>query len=237
MNLFAGNTGLEATPQTQSRALDWHRIDTVLLDMDGTLLDLHFDNHVWDTVVPKAYAAHLNIPAHRAQLLIQARVNAVTGTIPFYSFAHWHDYTGLDIVALHRLAARLIGFRPGAENFLSTLRKRGKRVIIATNADRQCLGVKDEVLAISNCVDQVISSHDFGIPKEQQAFWQALQDTTSFDPTRTLFVDDTHRVLDAASQFGITETWAVSNPDSKRPPKQQDAYPSLNHFDEICPSR
>ena len=25
--------------------LAWDEIDTVLLDMDGTLLDLHFDNH------------------------------------------------------------------------------------------------------------------------------------------------------------------------------------------------
>ncbi|HBT55971.1 MAG TPA: haloacid dehalogenase, partial [Pseudomonas sp.] len=27
--------------------LNWNAIDTVLLDMDGTLLDLHFDNHFW----------------------------------------------------------------------------------------------------------------------------------------------------------------------------------------------
>ncbi|MEC8348362.1 MAG: haloacid dehalogenase, partial [Pseudomonadota bacterium] len=29
-------------------ALDWQNIDTVLLDVDGTLLDLHYDNFVWD---------------------------------------------------------------------------------------------------------------------------------------------------------------------------------------------
>ena len=27
--------------------LAWRDIDTVLLDMDGTLLDLHYDNHFW----------------------------------------------------------------------------------------------------------------------------------------------------------------------------------------------
>ncbi|MEC7663678.1 MAG: haloacid dehalogenase, partial [Pseudomonadota bacterium] len=27
-------------------ALDWQNIDTVLLDVDGTLLDLHYDNFV-----------------------------------------------------------------------------------------------------------------------------------------------------------------------------------------------
>ena len=32
---------------------DWQEIDTVLLDMDGTLLDLHYDNYFWLTHIPK----------------------------------------------------------------------------------------------------------------------------------------------------------------------------------------
>ncbi|MGD8938682.1 MAG: haloacid dehalogenase, partial [Gammaproteobacteria bacterium] len=35
--------------------IDWTQIDTVLLDMDGTLLDLHFDNHFWREHVPLRY--------------------------------------------------------------------------------------------------------------------------------------------------------------------------------------
>ena len=31
--------------------IDWTQLDTILLDMDGTLLDLEFDNHFWGTVV------------------------------------------------------------------------------------------------------------------------------------------------------------------------------------------
>jgi 5'-nucleotidase len=33
---------------------DWREIDTVLLDMDGTLLDLEFDSHFWLSLVPQA---------------------------------------------------------------------------------------------------------------------------------------------------------------------------------------
>ena len=36
--------------------LDWSRIDTVLLDMDGTLLDLNFDNYFWQKHLPLRYA-------------------------------------------------------------------------------------------------------------------------------------------------------------------------------------
>ena len=35
----------------------WMRVETVLLDLDGTLLDLAFDNYFWRERVPAAYAA------------------------------------------------------------------------------------------------------------------------------------------------------------------------------------
>ncbi|MDH3916294.1 MAG: haloacid dehalogenase, partial [Chromatiales bacterium] len=34
---------------------DWSTVDTVLLDMDGTLLDLRFDNYFWQELVPSRY--------------------------------------------------------------------------------------------------------------------------------------------------------------------------------------
>lgn len=34
----------------------WDEIESVLLDMDGTLLDLNYDNRVWNELVPAAFA-------------------------------------------------------------------------------------------------------------------------------------------------------------------------------------
>ncbi len=34
----------------------WDEINTVLMDMDGTLLDLYFDNHFWQELIPLRYA-------------------------------------------------------------------------------------------------------------------------------------------------------------------------------------
>ncbi|HNG60363.1 MAG TPA: haloacid dehalogenase, partial [Cellvibrionaceae bacterium] len=37
--------------------IPWQAIDTLLLDMDGTLLDLHYDNYFWLEYLPRAFAA------------------------------------------------------------------------------------------------------------------------------------------------------------------------------------
>ena len=47
--------------------LNWNDIDTVLLDMDGTLLDRHFDDHFWLDHVPKRYADRYGMPLGTAR--------------------------------------------------------------------------------------------------------------------------------------------------------------------------
>ncbi len=51
--------------------VDWSQVDTVLLDMDGTLLDLHFDNRFWNEHLPRCYAQArgLDEAAARAELM------------------------------------------------------------------------------------------------------------------------------------------------------------------------
>ncbi|NLD01354.1 MAG: haloacid dehalogenase, partial [Gammaproteobacteria bacterium] len=46
--------------------LPWAHIDTVLLDMDGTLLDLHFDNFFWLKYLPQCYAEKNNLSLAQA---------------------------------------------------------------------------------------------------------------------------------------------------------------------------
>ena len=45
----------------------WDCIDTVLLDLDGTLLDLAFDNYFWLERIPTAYAAARGLTLEEAQ--------------------------------------------------------------------------------------------------------------------------------------------------------------------------
>ena len=217
-------------------AINWQDIDTVLLDIDGTLLDLHYDNFVWDQVVPEAYAQLKQLSYAEAKEQLFAQMHQVLGSIEFYSFDFWQQQTGLDITDLHRQHSRLIGFRADAEAFLDWLGASELRAIIATNADHNSLQIKESVMGVSKRVDQIYSSQDFSCPKEHQDFWQQLQKQCGFDPQRTLFLDDTERELNAAAEFSIREVWHVRTPDSQRGPRAESIHPSLDQFHEIYPA-
>jgi putative hydrolase of the HAD superfamily len=50
-----------------AQKIDWGNIDTILLDMDGTLLDLHFDLHFWMEYMPLVFAKKHNITCDEAK--------------------------------------------------------------------------------------------------------------------------------------------------------------------------
>jgi len=43
-------------PKARLSSINWSEIDTILLDMDGTLLDLNFDLHFWMEYLPLVLA-------------------------------------------------------------------------------------------------------------------------------------------------------------------------------------
>lgn len=224
--------------QTQSGAdgtikLIWDNIDTVLLDMDGTLLDLNYDNHVWNQLLPAAYARQHRLEPEQARTQLFEHMMKIRGSMAFYTFRYWSEYCGVDLVALHQQATELVQLRPGTGPFLSWLRQQSKRAIIATNADRASVQIKQSRVNLDNLVDRIISSHDYTYPKEDPMFWQSLSEQVSYDPTRTLFIDDNEPVLDAAAAAGIGTLLCVNTPDSSRPKRQDLRYPSFDHYDEI----
>ncbi len=216
--------------------LDWNKVECVFLDMDGTLLDLNYDNHVWNNLFPAAYAKIKGISTTQAQEFLLDHMRKIHGTIEFYSFEYWAEFTGVDIVGTHQQATQLLGYRPGAHAFLQWLRLKGLKTVIATNAHRDSITVKDAHTDISSRVDAVVSSHDFSAPKEADAFWRALFAAHPHNPNHCVFIDDNEPVLDAAQRCGVGHLYAVDTPDSQRPRRSDLRYPSFNHFAEICPA-
>lgn len=215
--------------------IDWRLIDTVLLDMDGTLLDLHYDNYFWLTHLPKRYAETHGVDEATATAKLQAHIKAHEGTLNWYCLEFWSEALDLDIRALKEEVKDKIAIRPFVVEFLQALQAQGKRLVLITNAHPQSLDLKMEITAIDQWLHMVISSHEFQQPKEAQAFWQELHRKEPFDPERTLFIDDTVRILDSAKTFGIKHLMCLHQPDSQRDHRGITEYPAIHHFDEIMP--
>ena len=142
--------------QAASFAVDWDGIDTVLVDMDGTLLDLAFDNYFWLELVPQRYARKHGLEVAAARDLLAPRFAARAGTLAWYCLDHWTRDLELDLKSLKREHREHIRFLPGAREFLAAVRRRGKRLCIVTNAHRDTFEVKAEHTGIDRLVDSEI---------------------------------------------------------------------------------
>lgn len=214
---------------------DWHTIDTVLLDMDGTLLDLRFDNHFWQEHLPRRYAEHHGRDHAEVSAELKARFKVHEGTLPWYSVDFWCDELGLDLMTLKHEVAHLIDIHPGVVDFLTAARQANKRVLLVTNAHHKSLTLKMARTGLSVHFDAMITSHELGLAKEDVAFWDRLRAVHPFDPGRTLLVDDTISVLDSAHRYGIAELRAIARPDTQQPVRAPTRYAALNTFHDLLP--
>ena len=213
--------------------INWPQIDSVFLDLDGTLLDLHFDNHFWLEHVPVRYAQKHGLEPAEARKILHTKYSAVANTLNWYCIDYWSRELLLDIPQLKHETADKIAVRPCVEDFLQFLHMHGKRVVLVTNAHAASVTIKMNKTGLAQHFDRIITSHELGFAKENSAFWPKLQSTEAFAAERTLFIDDNFQVLDAARQYGIKNLLAIRKPDSQGQDKQHPEYTLLDSFEQI----
>jgi HAD superfamily hydrolase (TIGR01509 family) len=211
----------------------WEAIDTVLLDMDGTLLDLRFDNYFWLEFLPERYAERHGLTLDEARTVLRSMLLGKQGTLDWYCTDFWTRELSLDIAGMKREIREHVRFLPGAEAFLRALREKNVRVALVTNAHRDSLKVKATQTGILDYFDVVFSSHSFGVPKEHPEFWRQLQMALQFDPVRTLFVDDSVAVLTAAQRHGIAHVFAISKPDTTLGVREVQGFMSVEQVSHL----
>lgn len=207
--------------------------DTVLLDMDGTLLDLNFDNHFWLEFVPQKYAQKHQLSVIEARQQLVPQFKAMEGKLEWYCLDYWSEVLQLDIAGLKAEIAGLIAVLPHVMDFLEALKASHRKVLLVTNAHRDSLNLKMEKTCLQPFFDAIVCAHDFGLAKEQAGFWEVLQQHHPFDKQRTLLVDDSLRVLDSAKRFGIAHLVTIAKPDSQKPVREIADYPAIEDFRQL----
>jgi putative hydrolase of the HAD superfamily len=214
---------------------DWHEISTVLLDMDGTLLDLHFDNYFWLHHVPMCYAEEHDMPQDEAHQHLMKCYQDVRGSLDWYCIDYWTQALSLDIEKLKHDVAEKISIRPDVERFLGWLNENNKRVVLVTNAHPASLNLKMDKTALHVHFDKIINSHDIGLAKENEGFWEKLNQVETYNKEHTMLIDDNHEVLECAWRYGIKYCYGIAQPDSQGEVVQGEHFQVLNSFKEILP--
>ena len=213
---------------------DWTAVETVCLDMDGTVLDLRFDNLFWLEALPRRWGELHGLDAAEAWRQLAPRFAAKRGTLDWYCIDHWSEELGFDVAALKLELRDHIRYLPGAEAFLDRLRATGRRVLLTTNAHPISLGIKNARTGLERHFDELVSSHEFGVPKESPEFWARLELGHGVRPSTTLFVDDSVPVLAAARASGVRWVCQVLRPDSTRPAHPpEDGVPGVESIAEL----
>jgi putative hydrolase of the HAD superfamily len=211
------------------------RAETLMLDMDGTVLDLAFDNYIWRQLVPERYAQKngMTFDAARDHLFDQYR--AVQGDLAWYCLDHWCERLDIDVVQLHHEADHRIGYLPGALDFLRVMQQQQCRVLLVTNSHPDTLALKVEATGLAQFFDGMFSSHSYGHAKESQLFWRALQRDVDFDVETTLFVDDSQPVLRSASDYGVRMLVTITRPDTTLPIREDSEFAGVESVADMLP--
>jgi len=203
------------------------RCETLMLDMDGTILDLAYDNYMWMTYVPEQWGAQNGMSLSEARKHLFAKYGAAQGELHWYCLDHWSERLGIDVMQLHRDNHDRIDFLPGARDFLLSVRELDIRVLLVTNSHQDTLELKEEVTGLCEFFDGVHSAHSYGYAKEQQEFWHALQKEEGFEPETTMFVDDNECVLKSAGEYGIKMLVSITRPDTSEPQRDGTEFVSV----------
>lgn len=221
--------------RTSIPPIPWTEVNTVFLDMDGTLLDLHYDNYFWLEYLPERWAEVRGVETGTARQSLMERYDEVRGTLDWYCLDYWSRTLELDIIALKGQVRDRIAVQPGAVEFLEQLKESSKRVLLVTNAHPESLELKMEVTQLAHHFHELVTSHRLGVAKEDAEFWTLLQELEPFDRRHTLLIDDSLDVLHSAADYGIKYLLLPSRPDSRKEVKEESSFPAILEFSEIMP--
>lgn len=207
----------------------------LMFDMDGTLLDLAFDDLIWNHELPKRHAETHQCTLEQSRATLYEFYQQHKHTLCWYSSSYWTAKVGVDVLKLQYDFKDKIRPRSGCFALLDFLKTEGYRCWLVTNADCAGLQLKLENIGLASYFEVMVSSQDIGYSKEYVEFWQILQSQHPFDPNNVILIDDTAPVLQGAEKFGIKTLITITQPSSDQVARNplELAYPSINALTEL----
>lgn len=215
------------------KARFWQEIDIVLLDMDGTLLDRHFDDYFWEQYLPEHYSLLHDLPFATAKEELLARYHQARDSLDWADLDFWSEQLGFDLAELKARIASLICIRPHVIEFLRFCRQQGKVVCLVTNAHNKSLRLKLQQSGIGPLLDQIVCAEEIGWAKEEAAFWPAMNQYLPFDRKRSLLIDDSETVLSRAFDYGIRHLRLIARPSSRQDSAISSRFEILTDFRDL----
>ena len=219
--------------ETALQDFSWDAVETVLLDMDGTLLDKYFDDYFWERLLPEEYARRYRLDIREARHKLLSRYKQEEGKLTWTDLDYWSKEFDIDIPALKEQIHHLIAVHPHVEEFLQFLQKGDKRIHLVTNAHYKTLDIKLKKTEIGKYFDSVVCAFDIGLPKEDSAFWEKMAKVIRFNKETTMLVDDTENVLLSARAYGIRYLILKARPSSRGELRTSEQFPAISYFKEL----
>ena len=224
--------GFELEMDTREK-INWTKIDNILLDMDGTILDLSFDDYIWNYKIPENLAKVRNLDLKKARAFLKQKMVTAKSTLNWYSFNYWQSNLDIDIDSIEEKNKEKIRYREDTLFFLKSKLFDSKRSILVTNADKQGLNRKLKITGLGKYFQTIVCSHDLGHAKEEQLFWEKLRVNCDLNFNRTLLIDDNLQVLETAKKIGIRYLRGISKPNSQANPTKSHDYILIDKLKEV----
>lgn len=137
------------------------------------------------------------------------------------------DALGINAAQLFRICSTdYIKLYPGALEALARLRKKGKRLWLLSNAQRVFTAFELRHLGVSDQLDGIFISSDYGCRKPDARFYQALIDEQGLDVKNCLMIgNDRQTDIAGAKALGMATLYMHT---ALTPPDQTAADPALH---------
>lgn len=167
-------------------------------------------------MVPAEIAKIKGIKVNDAKKEVINLGKKLEATMPWYKLSYWEELFKVDLIKPAIKNSSYINFLPGAENTLKKLRKLNIEIILLTNCDSRLLSVKSNAVPFLKYANEVQSSTDLGLIKEDKDYWGVVFSKFSIDPSKSIFLDDNKSIVKMARNCGVESAYQVLEPTSDR---------------------